>query len=254
MAGQEHKQNVGMVFCDGACRGNPGPGGWAFVFVSPTEIFEAGGGHPLTTNNRMEMTALLEALSFLNSTPGASDIKEVRFYIDSQYVLGGAKAWIYGWAKRGWKTAEGEEVKNMDLWKEIAEQIQRAKKRYSLKWFHVLGHIGIPGNERADVIAACYADNSFVGLHRGPRSEYSVVDIESRLPDEEYDPNRNSRVAPKGPTGKAYYISLIDGEVFRDETWSACEARVKGRRGAKYKKVKSSEEEKEALAGWGHTF
>jgi len=131
------------VFTDDACKGNPGPGGWGALLVVGDKKKELFGGEPNTTNNRMELTAIIEALSVLNRPC------EVVLHTDSQYVLKGITEWIEGWKARGWKTAAKTPVKNVDLWLTLdAEQA-----RHHIEWRWVRGHSGHAGNERADALA-----------------------------------------------------------------------------------------------------
>ncbi|PKO83652.1 MAG: ribonuclease HI [Betaproteobacteria bacterium HGW-Betaproteobacteria-11] len=131
------------IFTDGACSGNPGPGGWgAILRLNGTEQ-ELFGGERMTTNNRMEMTAVIEAIKAL-SRPAAA-----RVHTDSQYVQKGISEWIHGWKRRGWKTAGKEPVKNEDLWREI----DRLAAGHRIEWVWVRGHAGHPENERADALA-----------------------------------------------------------------------------------------------------
>ncbi len=131
------------VYTDGGCSGNPGPGGWGFVLLKDDEfLLESSGGEKYTTNNKMEMTAVIEALSYLKD----NGIDEAEIYADSQYVVNGITTWINGWKKNGWRTAGKQEVKNSDLWKEI----DRLNSELSLTWIWVKGHAGIEWNERVD--------------------------------------------------------------------------------------------------------
>lgn len=132
------------VFTDGACEGNPGPGGWGFVWVEEDRIVtESHGGDPGTTNNRMELTAALEALNALKEPC------EVDLYTDSVYVRDGISGWIEGWKRNGWKTAAKKPVKNAELWQALDE----ARRRHKVHWHWVKGHAGHPENERADELA-----------------------------------------------------------------------------------------------------
>ncbi len=131
------------IYTDGACRGNPGPGGWGALLVSGTHRRELHGGEPLTTNNRMEMTAAIEALAALKRRC------RVQLYTDSQYVRNGITEWLPQWKRRGWKTADRKPVKNVDLWMRLEEEIARDE----VHWHWVKGHAGHPGNERADALA-----------------------------------------------------------------------------------------------------
>jgi ribonuclease HI len=131
------------VYADGACKGNPGPGGWGALLVAGGKETELHGGEPATTNNRMELTAVIRAL---DSLPAGS---RVRLTTDSQYVQLGITEWIHAWKRRGWKTADKKPVKNEDLWKLLDE----AARRHKVEWHWVKGHAGHPGNERADALA-----------------------------------------------------------------------------------------------------
>ena len=131
------------IFTDGACRGNPGPGGWAALIRSGTREKEISGGEALTTNNRMELTAAIEALNALKRPC------RVELHTDSQYVQKGISEWIHGWKARGWKTAAKEPVKNADLWMEL----DAARQQHQVDWRWVRGHNGHPGNDRADKLA-----------------------------------------------------------------------------------------------------
>lgn len=132
-----------QIYTDGACRGNPGIGGWGATLSYNGTVKEIYGGEQLTTNNRMEMTAVIEALSALTK---ASD---VTLYSDSKYVLQGVNDWMPNWKKRNWKTASKQAVKNVDLWQKIDQLAQT----HAIKWVWVKGHSGDPGNERADELA-----------------------------------------------------------------------------------------------------
>jgi ribonuclease HI len=131
------------IWSDGACSGNPGPGGWGAVLVWNGHRKELKGGDKDTTNNRMELTAAIEALAALKK-PSAVD-----FYTDSQYVRGGVTGWIAGWQKNGWKTADRKPVKNVDLWQRLDELCHK----HEIAWHWVKGHAGTEGNERADQLA-----------------------------------------------------------------------------------------------------
>ncbi len=133
------------VYTDGACKGNPGPGGWGVLMKSGTTEKELFGGERNTTNNRMEMMAVIEALASLKR-PCA-----VTMYVDSQYVLKGITEWLPGWKAKGWRTASKQPVKNVDLWQRMDELV--ATGGHTIDWRWVRGHNGDPGNERADVLA-----------------------------------------------------------------------------------------------------
>ncbi len=131
------------IYSDGACKGNPGPGGWGFLMKRNGKEEECFGGEALTTNNRMEMTAVIRALESLQGR------QRVRVYTDSQYVQKGISEWIHGWKRRGWQTADRKPVKNVDLWRSL-EEVARG---HDVEWHWVKGHAGHPENERADQLA-----------------------------------------------------------------------------------------------------
>jgi ribonuclease HI len=131
------------IYTDGACKGNPGPGGWGAVLEYDGEEREIYGGERATTNNRMELTAVIEALNALKRPC------RILLHTDSQYVQKGITEWIGGWKARGWRTAATEPVKNVDLWKKLDEAIGE----HQIEWIWVRGHSGHDGNERADALA-----------------------------------------------------------------------------------------------------
>lgn len=138
------------VFTDGACRGNPGPGGWGALLQAGATEKELWGGEANTTNNRMELTAVIRALEALKR-PVA-----VRIHTDSQYVQKGISQWIHRWKKNGWRTADKKPVKNADLW----QRLDALSGRHDIAWLWVKGHAGHPGNERADKLARRGIDES----------------------------------------------------------------------------------------------
>lgn len=131
------------IYTDGACKGNPGPGGWGAWLRSGAHEKELWGGEPQTTNNRMELMAVIEALAALKSR------SRVTVHLDSQYVRQGITTWIHNWKRRGWRTADDKPVKNVDLWRRLDDLVQA----HDIDWRWVRGHAGDPGNERADALA-----------------------------------------------------------------------------------------------------
>lgn len=131
------------IYTDGACRGNPGPGGWGVVLLAGSHRKTLHGGERETTNNRMELTAAIEALNALK-TPS-----DVVLYTDSRYVMDGIRSWLPNWKKRGWKTAAKKPVRNQDLW----QALDAAAGRHDVTWKWVKGHAGNVGNEEADALA-----------------------------------------------------------------------------------------------------
>ena len=132
-----------VIYTDGACKGNPGPGGWGAWLRSGEHEREIWGGEALTTNNRMELTAVIEALAVLKTR------SRVVLHLDSDYVRQGITNWIHGWKRKGWRTATGQPVKNIDLWQRLDALVQA----HETEWHWVRGHSGDPGNERADTLA-----------------------------------------------------------------------------------------------------
>jgi ribonuclease HI len=138
--------NSVTIYTDGACKGNPGPGGWGVLLQGEGGVHkELFGGEPDTTNNRMEMTAVIEALKALKRPCN------VLLYLDSEYVRKGITEWIKGWKARGWKTADKKPVKNMELWQQLDDLVEHGGHKITWRW--VKGHNGDPGNERADELA-----------------------------------------------------------------------------------------------------
>jgi ribonuclease HI len=131
------------IYTDGACKGNPGPGGWGAWLKTGGHEKELWGGEAVTTNNRMELTAVIEALTALKRD------SDVQLYTDSQYVRQGITTWIHNWKQRGWKTADKQPVKNIDLW----QRLDALAALHRIDWRWVKGHAGDPGNERADALA-----------------------------------------------------------------------------------------------------
>ena len=233
-----------VAFSDGASKGNPGPGGWGVVIVTPDGlVIERGGYAAHTTNNRMELTGAIEALDEIREIPG-----QVAVYTDSTYVIKGISEWIWAWRRRGWKTAEGNEVSNRDLWEQLAGLVD-ARGKGAIAWHYVRGHVGTPGNERVDEIADTLARQGEVELYRGSLDDYPRAVLD--LPADTTVPKRSSTSATRGKTAAAYsYLSLVDGELMRHSSWADCERRVKGRSGARFKKAKDAADETAIMREW----
>ncbi len=140
------------IYTDGACRGNPGPGGWGVLLLSDGREREICGGEPETTNNRMELTAAIRGLEALRRSC------RVTLYTDSDYLRRGIDEWLPNWKRRGWKTAAKKPVKNVDLWREL----DALAARHDVRWRWVRAHAGIPGNERADELANIGLEQGFI--------------------------------------------------------------------------------------------
>jgi ribonuclease HI len=138
------------IYTDGACAGNPGPGGWAAVLLTGEDKKEIFGGEKLTTNNRMELTAAIKALEYCLEIEGKQPtLKQIEIYTDSNYVKNGITIWINSWEKNNWKTADKKNVKNIDLWKKLKE----LKKFKKIEWHWIKGHSENPMNDLADELA-----------------------------------------------------------------------------------------------------
>lgn len=232
-----------VVFCDGAAKGNPGPGGWgAIVLTMDGRVTELGGAAAHTTNNKMELTGAIEALGFIEHVDGP-----VAMFTDSTYVIKGIREWIWAWRRKGWKTAEGNGVLNRDLWEQLSALVDARGSRGKIEWHYVRGHSGIPGNERVDFIADNLARKLPVTLYSGDLIHYDVPLLD--VPDETAVPARTS--GPRKSKAPAHsYLSVVNGRPLRHSTWADCERRVKGQPGAKFKKAMSAADEVAILKSW----
>jgi ribonuclease HI len=229
-----------LIFTDGAAKGNPGKGGYGAVISHGDTVTEKGGYKERTTNNEMELKAVVEALKEI-----APKKVSVEIYTDSKYVVEGAKGWVFGWAKNGWVTSTKTDVLNKELWQELLPLLGQV----DITWHKVPGHVGIIGNERADSIASTFAEKGTCALYSGPYASYGR-DLHDTSYDETKAQDRSD--ARKRQNQKAYsYISAVDGVVQIHATWAECEARVKGKKGARFKKSLDAEEEKEIVGEFG---
>ena len=238
-------QSKTIIFSDGASKGNPGPGGWGAIIMQKSKIknqkeemrvTEIGGKDKHTTNNRMELTAAINALDSLGKTK-----EEIVLHTDSSYVINGITGWVYGWQKKNWITSQKELVMNRDLW----ERLLKATSGKKIKWNYVGGHIGVAGNERVDAIASSYAEGSTPKLFSGKVTDYTI-DLSNIGGNSEKKGKKTKNKA------KAYsYLSLVNGIIKTHKTWEECEKRVKGIKNAKFKKSTSLEDEKEIKKDWG---
>lgn len=222
------------IFCDGASKGNPGPGGWGAIVASGSHIVELGGFEPGTTNNRMELTAALKALEEARALGNGV----VTVYTDSSYVINGITKWVKGWQRNGWLTQEKKPVLNKDLWEPLAAAVDNFAEK--ITWQYVGGHVGIQGNERVDSIASDLALGKKVNLYVGPRNGY-LVDVKNIKFDEAMVKAKSDTKARSNR--KAYsYVSVVGGVIVKHKTWAECEQRVKGK-AARFKKSLSAEDE-----------
>lgn len=232
-------QKLITIFTDGASSGNPGPGGWAAVVRHGDEVTELGGYEAKTTNNRMELTAVIRALEFvvehhLSSSP-------VTLYTDSSYVANGIKSWLKGWQMRGWTNKLGDPIANVDLWKESVPVL----REINLNIVTVSGHSGIPGNERCDEIATGYSKGASVHLYHGAYADYHH-NLETTAVDAKKKASKT-----RGGQKAFSYLSLVDGKLVIHSNWNDCKARVEGTKGARYKKSVSKEDEDSIRKSWG---
>ncbi len=231
-----------IIFCDGASKGNPGPGGWGAIVALHDKVVELGGAEAHTTNNRMELTAALNAL---RAAKGATALVVV--HTDSSYVINGITKWVHGWQRNGWMTKEKKDVLNKDLWAPLVEAAEDLS--HGIAWEYVGGHVGIKGNERVDAIASDLAEAKHVDLYDGSRSGYPIdlTDLGHDAGLKEKKSSSKSR-----SSAKAYsYVSKVDGVIEVHKTWAECEARVKGKP-ARFKKALSPEEEAQIIADFSN--
>jgi len=236
------------IFTDGSSRGNPGRGGYAAVvsyqkLVNSRKqdyVTEIGGRENNTTNNRMELTAVIESLNFVSKLTTNNSLL-ITLYTDSSYVLKGAKEWVHGWQKNNWKTKTKQAVLNQDLW----EKYLKVSAGLKIDWHLLKGHSGIPANERCDEIATAFADGKFPKLHTTILQNYGIdLSVSS-------DPTAKSLKLKARSSSKPYsYVSMVKGVVKTHKTWTECEKRVKGVSGAKFKKSFSPEDEKQIINSW----
>jgi ribonuclease HI len=220
-----------VVYTDGASRGNPGKGGWAAVIVAGDRAFELAGAQADATNNQMELLATIKGLGYVRDRFPEQTTK---LHADSAYVLNGIERWLDGWERNGWMTVAKKPVENKALWKELLALRDAFGRKLQL--VKVEGHAGEKYNERVDTLAVDAALGKEQELFAGSLAEYEAL-----LKDMKPKPKKENK---KTSDKAAYsYVSLVNGSVHVDHTWAACEKRVKGAKGAKFKKVFSKQEE-----------
>lgn len=186
---------------------------------------------------------MVAALKALQALDGFTEPTVV--YTDSVYVIRGITEWIWGWRRRGWKNAEGNDVLNRDVWEELSIEAGK-RKEFGLEWKYVRGHTGVPGNERCDEISVAFSKGKKIALFDGSLLHYSYA-IYDLPPDQDVPEMRSLQ-----PKKEVYsYLSVMGDVVVRHKSWSGCELRVKGRSGAKFKKAMSADEEAQILKAWG---
>ena len=233
-----------LLFADGSSLGNPGPGGYGTVVVlNKKHIVELGGFEKYTTNNRMELTGLIEGLKRLREESG-----DLTIFTDSKYAHMGSTQWAEGWKRRNWQTMAKKDVENRDLWEIILPLLDDRKKFGNIVWKHVPGHSGIAGNERCDVIATSYAKEDEPGLFDGVIGDYAIDILNISIDEQALEKRKAGKARAKI---KAYsYVSNVDGKVMVHKTWAECEARVRGKK-ARFQKVASKSEEVALVKKWG---
>ncbi len=214
-----------LIFTDGSSRGNPGPGGWGAIVATGDRVCEYGGRAEETTNNRMELSAAIEALSTLGEK------HHITLYTDSAYLVSGITSWIFGWKKNNWQTKEKQDVLNRDLW----EKLSTLNEFHDVEWVKISGHSGVPGNERCDVIATAFADGQPPALYTGDRHTYPVSLHVSPTTKKQKDAKPFS------------YVSMVDGQIGIHHDWEECKKAVQGKSKARFKKVFSKEEEVQVI-------
>ena len=234
-----------IIFTDGSSKGNPGPGGWGAIVAysegKERKIKELGGREQSTTNNRMEMMAVIEGLAFVKKNAPES---EIILHTDSEYVKKGATEWAFSWASNNWRTKANTAVLNKDLWQKILDLLNDL----NVEWKVVAGHSGIPANERCDIIATSFADNSPTKLFYGDGKIYGVS-LEAKPA---FGGGEKKGFAKKTFGKKAYsYVSSIKGIVKIHKSWAECEERVKGEPRARYRKAMNKDEETALIHEFG---
>lgn len=234
-----NENNSYIIYSDGACSGNPGPGGWACILKTPEDtVYEKSGFSPSTTNNKMEMTAALKAL--MDVPLGAFVI----ILTDSSYLIRGITQWVFGWMRRDWKNAEGGDVLNKEIWMDLLKYTKGKK----IDWRYIPGHKGFPGNERVDQLAVAESLRQRLVPYSGQMENYpyAILPLPDKFPIPEMKKNGSSNSSQN-----SFYLSLVNGVLERHQTWDQCQKKVKGVSQARFKKVLSLTEAQETLKNWG---
>jgi ribonuclease HI len=209
------KAKVTEIYTDGACSGNPGPGGWGtLIEFADGQVHELGGRDKATTNNRMEMQAAIAALEFLQKGDVASG--PIILHTDSEYLKNGITKWIKGWKRKGWKTSAGKPVLNQDLWEQLDVLTDAlSSQKLSIDWRYVRGHAGNPGNERCDAIARAFTHSSSVNLkqYKTALSEAinNTIHRENRLSTPKINTDHTQALSPI-PALKSYETDSQEGQ------------------------------------------
>lgn len=225
-----------IIFTDGASRGNPGPGGFGAIIIGSGKVLEIGGRESQTTNNRMELMAVIRSLEQVDPKLPTT------IYTDSKYVFLGVTKWLSAWQNNNWKTKAKQPVLNSDLWQSLLPILENRK----IEWKRISGHAGLSGNERADEIATTFADGEPANLYSGPMEKYPLK--ESILKPVSAEDVANKKEKKNRSRAKAYsYVSKVDGLIEVHKTWTETAERVKGRSNARFKKSISPEDEKNII-------
>ena len=227
-----------ILYTDGASRGNPGPGGWGTIIMGGQKVIELAGAQDPATNNQMELEAVIQGLGYIQKEYG---VIQVELHADSRYVLNGIEKWLDGWVKKGWVTMAKKPVENRGQWEELLALRDFFGKH--LKLTKVDGHSGHVYNDRCDELAVQAALRQKPQLFSGTPTQYQTQLMQ-------HPPKSETKKSSSSSTNKgtAYsYVSIVDGVVHADKDWATCEKRVKGAKGAKYKKVFSKAEETELI-------
>lgn len=238
-----------IIYTDGSSLGNPGPGGYGCVIVFQDQelVVELGGYAEKTTNNKMELTAIVSALDYLKHQHVSQDAHIV-IHTDSSYAINGITKWIFGWMKNNWITSTKTPVLNSEIWKQLVPL-----KNYFMKlsFEHVRGHSGIWGNERCDMIATSFASKTKIDLFHGKFIDYDPRILSSKITsniDSSISVSQKSKSSKN--SGKAYsYVALVNGKIQTFKDWESCKAVVHGR-SSKYKKALSKAEEEVLIKEW----
>jgi ribonuclease HI len=227
------------IYTDGASRGNPGKGGWGAILMTEKEAIELAGRKDNATNNQMELEGAIQGLTVaLKKFKGYT----VVFHSDSAYVLGGLNGWLDGWERNGWMTSTKKPVENKAQWQKLMKL--RDELGIDLHLVKVAGHSGHEFNDRCDELAVGAALGKKQILFKGTYTAYLGYLAENPPS----SPVKKSPSKKSSSSEKPYsYVSCVGGIVYADKSWSACEARVKGKKGAKFKKVFSKAEETELM-------
>lgn len=222
-----------LIYTDGACSGNPGPGGWGAIIIFDQTVQELGGSETQTTNNRMEALSILESLKWIE----AKGLKKpLCIYSDSQYVIKALTQWLPGWKRNNWQTASGMPVKNQDLFENISQQLNKISYRFQ----YVPGHQGFWGNERADQIAVSFSKSKVEELYQGPWENYAFSHENPETIAQNISSSSN-----KATTQLVGYIVWDYKTLMFFKDWLSCAKVTQGRSGVRFKKIKNKDELKD---------